>query len=143
MSIISIGVQSGGPQDGGIGQIKVDLYKALKNSCTSTHCEAIDEYGPVIRVDGSINQFGNEEITRLRFAKKKRYITADIQIPESVWSSKTKNEIRDYIAEKIRETLKLFVTRLKKEKIEIDDNSLFNEVDTGINEFKKINYENS
>ena len=96
MSIVSIGVQSGGPKDGDIGRIKVDLYKALKNSCTSTYCDAIDEYAPVIRVDGSIQKFGEEEITRLRFAKKQRYITADIQIPESVWEPKSKNNIRDY-----------------------------------------------
>ena len=143
MSTISIGVQSGGPKDGGIGRIKVDLYKALKNICTSTYCDAIDEYAPVIRVDGSIHKFGEEKITRVRFAKKKRYITADIQVPESVWKPKTKNEIRDYIALKFRESIKLFVSRLKKEKLEIDDVSLFKEIDFAINEFKAINYENS
>ena len=143
MSTISIGVQSGGPEDGDIGRIKVDLYKSFKNSCTSTHCDAIDEYAPVIRVDGSIQKFGEEKIARLRFAKKQRYITADIQVPESVWKPKTKNEIRDYIALKIRESIELFVTRLKKEKLEIDDVSLFREIDLGINEFMNINYENS
>lgn len=50
MSIISIGVQSGGPKDGDIGVIKIDLYKAFNESCTSSYCEAIDEYAPVIRV---------------------------------------------------------------------------------------------
>jgi len=143
MSIVSIGVQSGGPKDGGIGKIKVDLYKALRDSCTSTFCKAVDEYSPVIRVDGSIQQFGTEEITRLRFAKKQRYITADIQIPESVWSVKTKNELRDYISQKIRESIELFVARLKKERIEVDAESLFKEIDAGIKYFNNINYEGS
>lgn len=143
MSIVTIGVQSGGPKDGGIGHIKVDLYKSLRDSCTSTYCEAIDEYAPVIRVDGAIQQFGKEEITRLRFAKKKRYITADIQIPENVWTVKTKNELRDYIAQKVREAIVLFVTRLKMENIEVDEKSLFKDIDVGIGYFKSINYESN
>jgi len=141
MNIISIGAQSGGPKDGGIGKIKVDLYKALRATCTSTYCTAIDEYAPVIRVDGNIRKFGDEGITRLRFGKKHRYITADIQIPESVWTNKTKNEIRDYIADKVRESIVMFIERLKKEKIEIDEQALLCEVDDGIQKFKNINYE--
>jgi len=140
MSIISIGGQSGGSKDGGIKKIKVDLYKELGKTCLSTYCEAIEKYAPVLRVDGNIRQFGNEEITRLRFARKQRYITADIQIPESIWSSKTKNEIRDYIAQKVRESIVLFVARLKKEKFEVDEQALFRDIDAGIQNFKKINY---
>ncbi|MBO7924594.1 hypothetical protein C7Y69_21295 [Alteromonas sp. KS69] len=141
MSIISIGGQAGGPKDGGIGRIKVDLYKALRDSCSTTYCEAVDEYSPVLRVDGSIQKFGDEEITRLRFAKKQRYITADIQIPEAVWSGKTKNELRDYIAQKVRESIVLFVARLKKDKIEVDEDSLFRDIDVGISQFTSISYE--
>ena len=141
MSIVSIGVQVGGPKDGGIGNIKIDLYKAFEKRCQSTYCEAIDEYAPVIRVDGPLNKFGDEGITRLRFAKKQRYITADIQIPESVWHPKSKNEIRDYIADKIREAIQLFVSRLKKEKIEVNEEALFSEIDLAIESFKGIDYE--
>lgn len=137
MSTISIGVQSDGPKDGGIGRIKADLYKALKTSCISTFCNAIDEYAPVIRVDGSIHNFEEEKITRLRFAKKQRYITADIQVPESVWKPKTKNAIREYIASKTKECIELIVVRLKKEKLEIDV-SLFKEIDSGIYQSKRL-----
>jgi hypothetical protein len=100
MDIVSIGAQSRGPKDGGIGVIKVDLYKALRDSCTSTYCEAIDEYAPILRIDRSFQKFGDEDITRLKFAKKQRYISADIQIPESVWQPKSKNQIRDYLSSK-------------------------------------------
>ena len=141
MNIISIGAQAGGPADGCIGKIKVDLYKALRATCTSTYCAAIDEYAPVIRVDGNIRKFGDAGITRLRFSKKQRYITADIKIPESVLTSKTKNEIRDYIADRVRESIVMFISRLKKEKIEINEQALICEVDDGIRKFKSINYE--
>ena len=141
MSIISIGVQSGGPKDGDIGLIKLDLYKAFNESCKSSYCESIDQYAPVIRVDGSISKFGEEGITRLRFAKKQRSITADIQIPESVWQPKSRNEIRDYIASKIREAITIFVARIKKDKIEVDELQLLRDVDSGIKQFLEINYD--
>jgi len=141
MDIVSIGAQCGGPKDGGIGEIKVDLYKALRDSCTSTYCEAIDQYAPVLRIDGSIQKFGDEDITRLRFAKKQRCISADIQIPESIWQPMSKNQIRDYLASKTREIIELFVARLKKDKLQINEQSLLREIDQGINEFKKIDYE--
>jgi len=73
--------------------------------------------------------------------KKQRYITADIQIPESVWQSKSKNKIRDYLALKIREVIELFVARLKKDKLEINEQLLLIEIDQDISEFKKIDYE--
>jgi hypothetical protein len=141
MNIINIGVQSGGPKDGGLGSIKVDLYNSFNKYCSSTHCEAVEEYAPIFRVDGNISQFGNEEITRLRFSKKQRYITADIQVPETVWGPKRKNEIRDYIAIKVRETMLLFIARLKKENIKLNDTALLSEIDNAINHFVKINYE--
>ena len=141
MDIISIGAQAGGPKDGGIGRIKVDLYKALRSTCASTHCAAIDQYAVVIRVDGDLHTFGEEGIARLRFAKKRRYITADIQIPKGVWADKTKNEIRDYIAERVRETIVMFTLCLKKEGIETDDQALLCEVDEGIQKFKSTDYE--
>jgi hypothetical protein len=141
MIIISIGAQCGGPKDGGLGKIKVDLYKALRDSCTSTYSKEIDEYAPVLRIDGPFQKFGEEGIARLRFAKKQRYITADIQIPSDVWEVRSKNELRDYLAQKVRETIVIFVERLRKDKLEVDADSLFKEVDAGISIFKGIDYE--
>ncbi|WP_286718840.1 hypothetical protein [Thalassolituus sp. UBA2009] len=141
MNIISIGVQSGGPGKHNIGSIKVDLYKLFNKYCTSTYCEEVDQYSPVIRVDGKISTFGDEGITRLRFAKKRKTITADIQIPISVWEPKSPNEIRDYIADKVRDSIEVFVARLKKDKIDVDDKKLFTEIDLAIKEFKAKNYE--
>ncbi len=139
--IISIGGQAGGPNDGGIKTIKVDLYRAFKKYCKSTYCDAIDQYCPVLRVDGIITKFGPEGISRLRFAKKKRYITVDIQIPESAWQPKSKNEIKFYLSQKVRESLVACVERLKKDRINIKEDLLFSEIDDAIIEFNSIEYE--
>lgn len=141
MSIIAIGVDAGGPEDGGIGRIKVDLYKLFCEHCTSTYCDAIDAYSPVIRVDGRFAQFGDEAITRLRFSKVRRTITADIQIPEVIWRHKSKNKLRDYIADKVRESIIIFIERLKRDKHFVDEDALFKEINFAIEQYKKIDYE--
>ncbi len=140
MDVISIGVQSGGPEAEYIGKIKVHLYQALRDSCNSTHCDDLDEYAPILRIDGAFAQFGDEGITRLRFAKKQRYITADIQIPESVWRPKDRNQIKDYLAQKVRECIQVFVQRLKKDNVTVDELTLFSEIDNGIAHFLSVDY---
>jgi hypothetical protein len=54
MYAISIGQQSGGPEDGGIGDLKVELFKILRKHCPSTLCSAIDQFVVILRVDGAV-----------------------------------------------------------------------------------------
>ena len=137
-NFISIGCQSGGPNSGGIGEIKVRLYHAFSRHVTSTHCAAIDEYGLVLRVDGAFAKFGSEGIARLRLAKKSRYITADIQIPENVWMPKSECEIMLYLSDVVRRALVQCVLRLKKDKYNVSEVALFTEVDTAITDFLTV-----
>lgn len=134
-SSISIGCECGGPQHGGIPRLKVELYRALEKYVKSTYCDEIDEYSPVFRVDGSLCTYGAEGVHRVRFAKKERYITADIHIPESVWRPKSETELRHYLGSALRSTIETFVTRLKKDGISIAESSLFAEIDAAIYDF--------
>jgi hypothetical protein len=102
---------------------------------TGTHCDAIDQYGLVLRVDGSIQTFGPEGISRLRFAKKQRYITLDIQIPESVWRSLGDAELRRYLGAQVDAAIRACVARLKKDGFEVDDTKLMQEVQAAVREY--------
>lgn len=84
-TVISIGCEQGGPEGGFVAKLKVPLYQTLSRHVTSTHCSAVDSYALVLRVDGSLATYGEEGNACLRFAKARRYITVDIQIPEHVW----------------------------------------------------------
>jgi hypothetical protein len=138
-SIISIGAQQGGAEPCLIGGLKVSLYRALAKHLTSTHCEAIDEYAIVLRVDGTLDRFGEESITRLRFAKSNRYITADIQIPESVWQPMNESQTKTYLATQVRAAISMFVARLNKEKYAVAEKFLWPEIDAAIVEFMGTN----
>src|SRR5262245_9537372 len=128
--VISIGAQLGGPHDGGLSTIKVDLYNAFIRHCSSTHCLAVDHYALALRIDGEFQTFGQEGIEQPRRSKKTRCIGADIVIAEPTWKSKSGNELRDYLATAVRAALVACVSRLRKDKEQIDEQSLFNEVDS-------------
>jgi hypothetical protein len=134
---ISIGAQGGGPETHIVGHAKVGLYHALKKHVTDTHCDAIDEYGLVLRVDGSIQKFGPEGITRLRLAKKKRYITVDIQIPEPVWRPLGPAELKLYLSKQVKAAVEVCVSRLKKDGYRVDSDKLMFQIDQAISEYTR------
>lgn len=132
---ITIGCQGGGPETVIIGRSKVHLYHALSQRVTSTHCDAVDEYGLVLRVDGAIQTFGSECITRLRFAKKQRCISIDIQIPQSVWLPLGDTELRQYLGNQVDAAIRICVARLKKDRFEVEDTKLMREVQSAVNDY--------
>ena len=135
MTFISIGCDIGGPEAREVGQLKVPLYKALERHVTSTHCSAIDEYAIVLLVNGSIATFGEEGLTRLRFAKAKRYITIDVQITETAWKSRNSNQLKVYIASQVNAAIKACIARLQKDKYPVAEHLLETEVNAAIEEY--------
>jgi hypothetical protein len=125
---ISIGAQSGGPEATLLPKLKVPLAQAFREHVSSTHCSAIDEYALVLRVDGSLDKFGPEGLTRIRFAKARRYITLDIQVPEPVWQPLSSQEAKEYLVRQVREALAVCVRRLAKDGCSVDEQSLWSEV---------------
>lgn len=132
---ITIGCQGGGPETGTVGRSKVHLYHAFSRHVKGTHCDAIDQYGLVMRVDGSIQTFGPEGITRLRFAKKQRYITLDIRIPQSARQPLGDAELRRYLRAQVHAAIRACVARLKKDGFEVDDTQLMQEVQAAVREY--------
>jgi hypothetical protein len=137
---ITIGCQGGGPETAVVGRSKVELYQALARHVTSTHCDAIDEYGLVLRVSGSLDKFGPEAITRLRFAKKQRYITVDIQIPEDAWRPLSDVELRQYLSARVQEAIRVCIARLEKDGHTVADGELMREVSRAIDEYTDQDY---
>jgi hypothetical protein len=134
MTSISIGQQSGGPEDG-FGWPKVHLYMMLEKHCTGNYCQAIDHFGLVLRVSGALDDFGPEAIERIRRHRPSRRITVDIVVPVSRWKGKSEDDCKHYLAGKVRLALEMCVARLKKDRETIDDLALFADVDAGIAEF--------
>jgi len=133
--IVSIGAQCGGPEAKLVADLKIPLSQALAKHVKSSHCSAIEEYGLVLRIDGSLDQFGEEGIARLRFAKARRYITVDIQIPQAVWGALSITQLKLYLAGQVKSAMEACISRLKKERCEIDEKQLLEQVNAAIHEY--------
>jgi hypothetical protein len=93
LGIISIGVQCGGPSDGGLGVMKVELWKLFLQHCKSSHCPNVAHYALALRIGGEFQDFGKEGIAMVGRNKKESCIGADIVIPKSVWGGKRPQSI--------------------------------------------------
>jgi hypothetical protein len=139
--VISIGAQSGGPENGGLSELKVALWRLFARHCRSTYCPAVGHYALVLRIGGSLDEFGDEGIERIRRSKRDRDICAEIIIPQAVWRGRSRNELRDYLARQVRAALQTCVARLQKDKEPVDEARRFGEIDAAISEFTQIDYD--
>ncbi len=133
MTEISIGQQSEGGDR--LGWPKVHLYHMLEKHCTASYCPAIDHFALVLRCPSSADEFGPEAIERIRRGRPARYITADIVVPLAASIDKTENQIKEYLAARVRLAFEMCVARLKKDKEVVDDVTLFEHVDAACAEF--------
>lgn len=131
---ISIGCEGGGPETKRVCALKVPLFHALQTHVTASHTSLIDEYSLVLRVDGSLQQYGDEGLAGLRLARVQRYITVDIQIPKHVWDPLPDSGLRAYIARQTQAAIVACVARIKREG-EIDERILLAQVQTAITEY--------
>ena len=119
-----------------MSQIKVELWRALRETCRESYCPAIDEYALVLRISGTLDDYGPEAIERIKRRRPDRYITADIIIPESVWRPLTLKQSSDYLAKRVREAIVACADRLSQDREVIDTPALLAEVDAGIQQFR-------
>ncbi len=141
LGIISIGEHSGGPEDGGLGDMKIDLWKLLLRHCKSTYCPSVAHYALLLLVGGEFQEFAGESFRTTRRNKKDRTIELHIVIPEDVWRKRARNELRDYLAKVVRQGIEHCVLRLLSDNEVVDQRSLFRDVDEAMGKFLKIDYE--
>ncbi len=134
-SVITIGAECGGPDTGPMSHIKVDLACALHAECRESFCPTIDQYALVLRISGTLDEFGPESIERIRRRRSGRYITADIVIPEAVWRPLTLDQSKRYLATRVREAVEKCSERLSRDREVIDVASLLATVDAGVARF--------
>lgn len=103
----------------------IELTRLLRKYCNYKYAPELDEFAPIGRIDGDIWYWNFEGTQKLRLSRKHRYITVDIGMPKSRWQGVSPIEIRKYLLENLKQALKLFVQRLRKEKYEVDDVRLF------------------
>lgn len=115
-AVISLGAQHSGEDDRTM-PLLVGMRRALKNHCTDTYCDAVEEFALVMRVGGEMNDFDFEGCQRLRFARKSKYMTVDIGFPSAHWKGRSDQYIKTYIANAVLQGVQCCLDRLDKEKL--------------------------
>ena len=92
----------------------------------------------MLRVDGSLDKFGSEGLARPRFAKARRYIALDIQIPEAVWKPMSEIETRQYLVKQVGAAIAACIDRLVKERYTVHRLALQGELETAFAEYLSL-----
>jgi hypothetical protein len=135
LGAISIGAQCNGPEDHGLDQLKIVLWKELVGSVVATRCSSIDHYALVLRIGGRFGDFAPEQTHRIRRNKKLRLIGCDIDVPVEAWRSRPQGQLPEYLGTRVREALGLMVARLERDGEAVDVAPLFESIDNGIRSF--------
>ena len=133
--VVSIGCQCGGPDDGGIARIKVELWRLLKAKCSSTHCPAVDHYAIVLRVGGTFGDWSPAQIHRIRRNRVNRSIACDVDIPVAEWQGRTPSELRSDLAERVEAAIQAMTQRLQADREALDFTRLMHEVRAATSRF--------
>ena len=136
LGAISIGEQCGGSEDGGIGDLKVELWMLLKEHCNGSYCPTVDHFALALRVGGPVADWTPERVHRGRRNRRDRYIGCDIDIPRAAWRKMNLVELRDYLAERVQFAILMLVKRLRRDKEDVDERRLLQVMNASLADFR-------
>jgi hypothetical protein len=100
------------------------LRKLLEKHCNGPYSDEVKGFALILRIDGSLKQYGAEGVDRMRRRKKEEYITADICIPGRRWKGVSATEFSRYLAMAVQDALRTCVDYLRKQEVEVDERRL-------------------
>ena len=120
---VSLACEIGGPHFGLHSPI-LQLRQLLRKYCVRPYSHEVLGFVLVLRVDGSLKQYGADGVDRIRRNKKDKYIAADICIPERRWKELSQVEFNRYLASAVKFALETCAACLKKQKVLVDTESM-------------------
>ncbi len=111
----------------------LELRKLLTTS-QGPHSDDVDELAIVLRIDGDVTAWGFEGADKLRLARKQRYVTVDIGVPQARWADEA--GFRTYLALQARSGLEAMIARLKSAGLDFKEAPFWRSVDDVLREFQ-------
>lgn len=134
MNIFSIFFKSGGGDTISIvNKYWQKITKILDKISEYSYSTDIDKFHIEMRVDGDFLTFGDPEgCNNLRLFKKKRLIANSISFGKNIYVNE--HVLSDFLIKNLLLTFEQMITRLKKEKLNIDGESLLTDLNKYISD---------
>lgn len=134
--LITLGVQAGDPQaDAAVAPHYKALRALLASHCSKSYGVAINEYAPVLRIDGAIWHLDKRGYGNVRISKKAKSATFDVFMPIDAWQGKDAATMRRSIASDLAEGFKAVIQRTTKDRLDVNGAQLLADVDAALKDF--------
>lgn len=120
---ITIGMQTSG-EDRVTESHVIRLRRLLAAHCNGPFSEEIQEFAPILRVGGDMQEFDFVGCENIRRNRRAGYITLDVAFPSKEWKSRSDLHIRLFLIEAIEMSLRCCLDRLRRDKVRVDGDKL-------------------
>lgn len=134
--VITLGADVGGKDaNAATCEHVLELRELLNQECLGPYSNTIKEFAIVLRIDGSVQSWGQSGINNIVLQKKRGYITADIFMPKEVWSAGNVRYLRKFLGDKVKSAIIEMAERVKQSKIDLSIEELRRDIDRAINKY--------
>lgn len=123
---ITLGMQTSGDDDRTNDHV-LDLRKLMAIHCNGSYSEEVVKFALILRIGGNMQEFDFEGCERLRRNRKGRYITVDLGFPSRRWRDVSDEEIRKYLIDLVETGLLCCLSRLQKDKTQVQSSKLMDD----------------
>lgn len=112
---VSLGADVGGKDaDAATAAVCMAIRRALAEECGGPYGASFAEFALVVRIDGSVQSWGNRGVDNVRLQRKARYATADIFVPQAVWAE-GRRPFAAFMATNVVAAIQAIVDRAQKD----------------------------
>lgn len=87
------------------------LKRALNDNLTGAYYAELRAFSIVLRVSGDVTDFGSEGPEQLEHLRKDATLAIDLVVPQIKWRDVPEDQIRNYLAELLKDCFELLVQR--------------------------------
>jgi glucokinase len=112
-----------------LGDVVLKLRRALKLLQGKQYSSQIEKFRFYMMVSGEITDFKKPSgCVGLRLMKRDKYVKLDIVVGKEIWRGADQRAIKKRLADFILEAFEMAIAKMKKEKIDVKEDELINDV---------------
>ncbi len=125
---VSLGADVGGKDaHSATAEVCMAVQQALAKGCRGPYGASFAEFALVVRIDGSVQSWGERGVDKVRLQHKAKYATADISVHREVWEE-GRETFAPFLATNVEAGVRAIVDRAGKAGYVIEADPLIRDV---------------